>query len=203
MVNTGFNTQPPEGGWLEAARMRIAELVSTHSRPKAAGSHVLLTRPATTLFQHTAARRRLGYSAVCAWPAFMFQHTAARRRLGRPCVPGKSVTCFNTQPPEGGWPAKRHKNDKIGGFNTQPPEGGWLHQLAELGDDFLFQHTAARRRLEAMTINTLAILLVSTHSRPKAAGFYQFFFVKFFIRFQHTAARRRLEFDRHAIFPIF
>ena len=81
MVNTGFNTQPPEGGWLEAARMRIAELVSTHSRPKAAGSHVLLTRPATTLFQHTAARRRLGYSAVCAWPAFMFQHTAARRRL--------------------------------------------------------------------------------------------------------------------------
>ena len=34
----------------------------------------------------------------------MFQHTAARRRLGmvemRQCL---SMVCFNTQPPEGGW----------------------------------------------------------------------------------------------------
>ena len=33
----GFNTQPPEGGWV-VARLRLLEHeVSTHSRPKAAG----------------------------------------------------------------------------------------------------------------------------------------------------------------------
>ena len=56
----------------------------------------------------------------------MFQHTAARRRLGRP----------------------QHKS--IGNpkrFNTQPPEGGWFY-----GETIVEG------------------FLVSTHSRPKAAG---------------------------------
>ena len=35
----GFNTQPPEGGWLiELRHLRNCVLVSTHSRPKAAGA---------------------------------------------------------------------------------------------------------------------------------------------------------------------
>ena len=33
----GFNTQPPEGGWTERAYDRSELLVSTRSRPKAAG----------------------------------------------------------------------------------------------------------------------------------------------------------------------
>ena len=33
-------------------------------------------------------------------------------------------------------------------FNTQPPEGGWQLILCSLGVISLFQHTAARRRLE-------------------------------------------------------
>nr|DAQ97062.1 MAG TPA: hypothetical protein [Herelleviridae sp.] len=55
----GFNTQPPEGGWL------IPELDIIYQR----------------LFQHTAARRRL--VALHQSPLRMdwFQHTAARRRL--------------------------------------------------------------------------------------------------------------------------
>ena len=81
---TGFNTQPPEGGWYfvnsmsdlfhefqhTAARRRLEKQiklkdriirVSTHSRPKAAGT---TTREDMTLkvFQHTAARRRLAVS---------------------------------------------------------------------------------------------------------------------------------------------
>ena len=37
--NPGFNTQPPEGGWcrISAGEQTIA-VVSTHSRPKAAGT---------------------------------------------------------------------------------------------------------------------------------------------------------------------
>ena len=33
----------------------------------------------------------------------MFQHTAARRRLGVSKIDELANQCFNTQPPEGGW----------------------------------------------------------------------------------------------------
>ena len=42
---TGFNTQPPEGGWFGLSSFRSLRRVSTHSRPKAAGSaHAILSR---------------------------------------------------------------------------------------------------------------------------------------------------------------
>ena len=37
LFTISFNTQPPEGGWLTSALEAVNELVSTHSRPKAAG----------------------------------------------------------------------------------------------------------------------------------------------------------------------
>ena len=80
---TSFNTQPPEGGWM------------------------------WTVWHETRSR--------------LFQHTAARRRLGPKA--GASVIenlCFNTQPPEGGWgPFPAQRFDAWRSFNTQPPEGGW------------------------------------------------------------------------------
>ena len=36
--SAGFNTQPPEGGWLGFAYIVPYRNVSTHSRPKAAGN---------------------------------------------------------------------------------------------------------------------------------------------------------------------
>ena len=78
--------------------------------------------------------------------------------------------CFNTQPPEGGWPKARMDDRGRKSFNTQPPEGGWFvfrrpflfrncfnTQPPEGGWKvlamclpvlLLFQHTAARRRLD-------------------------------------------------------
>ena len=59
----------------------------------------------------------------------------------------RSGLCFNTQPPEGGWATYPGRRQLLRRFNTQPPEGGW---------GFLY-----------------LILLrqgVSTHSRLKAAG---------------------------------
>ena len=63
--------------------VRVEELdVSTHSRPKAAGKRF-----------------------VEEYLIDMFQHTAARRRLVLIPYPSqKHTSCFNTQPPEGGWP---------------------------------------------------------------------------------------------------
>ena len=66
----------------------VFNVVSTHSRPKAAGLSISIDDTFIPLFQHTAARRRL----VIFWHGVLavrlFQHTAARRRLGfRQCLP--------------------------------------------------------------------------------------------------------------------
>ena len=235
-----FNTQPPEGGWLHrltklhphhlfqhtAARRRLdgrrnrlllASLVSTHSRPKAAGKfrlqflrvggfqHTAARRRLglshsigrhIRLFQHTAARRRLVRRLPNRRRFAPFQHTAARRRLGIGCSPKSSRFCFNTQPPEGGWPLRQKKTSAICGFNTQPPEGGWFICYLICYFSILFQHTAARRRLGRPHIRSHAgrrfqhtaarrrlgrddafypkYPMVSTHSRPKAAGIILF-----------------------------
>ena len=81
--------------------------------------------------------------------AFMkFQHTAARRRLASSPATLTGNIGFNTQPPEGGWEIKIYTLRVTQSFNTQPPEGGWL----------IGQRTSDGAKL------------VSTHSRPKAAG---------------------------------
>ena len=80
-----------------------------------------------TVFQHTAARRRLVREVAKCLILLMFQHTAARRRLARNReVPRKVSDSFNTQPPEGGWGHRRRYRAARNSFNTQPPEGGWL-----------------------------------------------------------------------------
>ena len=59
--------------------------------------------------------------------AMLFQHTAARRRLGadsRRLL--RLFRGFNTQPPEGGWVLFAENYFFSSGFNTQPPEGGWV-----------------------------------------------------------------------------
>ena len=124
------------------------------------------------MFQHTAARRRLGPDQCGRKNKLGFQHTAARRRL-----------VFIDE----------SKDETKYSFNTQPPEGGWAViqpiQRQNLG---VFQHTAARRRLVFVTDSGGVFLTVSTHSRPKAAGACRSILIKPKRPFQHTAARRRL-----------
>ena len=77
-----FNSQPPEGGWIRACRNGVG----------AAG------------FQLTAARRRLVGRFLQSPVDLAFQLTAARRRLAySQTACSKLSTCFNSQPPEGGW----------------------------------------------------------------------------------------------------
>ena len=89
---------------LTAHQNQRKHCVSTHSRPKAAGSrrrcglsgssfqHTAARRRLglapfrlsfVRRFQHTAARRRLAVRPFCRYSDHKFQHTAARRRLGR------------------------------------------------------------------------------------------------------------------------
>ena len=122
----------------------------------------------------------------------LFQHTAARRRL----VAGQRQAIqdqigFNTQPPEGGWCFRRLQYLKPRLFQHTAARRRLDNELGMPIPKSQFQHTAARRRLGPIDEALLDSLLVSTHSRPKAAGKVQRHFIAC-AQFQHTAARRRL-----------
>ena len=140
-IHKCFNTQPPEGGWIVVAVGTVlAVTVSTHSRPKAAGARqpaqsgsdrsfntqppeggwelVEETGLKRKMFQHTAARRRLGTAsafsaaltvsthsrpkaagmnrAMSSCCSVGFQHTAARRRLESLIVLNRSKVIVST-----------------------------------------------------------------------------------------------------------
>ena len=145
-----FNTQPPEGGWLKRASSPTLRSTFQHTaarrRLELAANFVNLTK--LTTFQHTAARRRLAGSKITLKLGYKVsthsrpkaaghQHPRKQYALkvsthSRPKAAGdvfeftlRFVKCFNTQPPEGGWP-------QILFFHTETNG---------------FQHTAARRRL--------------------------------------------------------
>ncbi len=178
-----FNTQPPEGGWGFGLwqLMHMAEFQHTAARRRL-GPAPLHPRPRLP-FQHTAARRRLGQVSTHSRPKAAGQFIRSA---------GVTVRGFNTQPPEGGWLAVIRLVAAMCSFNTQPPEGGWQTVKAKSKSRQQFQHTAARRRLVKRSntsftfpacfntqppeggwkagADTLLGNIVSTHSRPKAAG---------------------------------
>ena len=166
-----FNTQPPEGGWADisgstrhmtpfqhtAARRRLADhrrqqrhsrMVSTHSRPKAAGDSKTAGSDAAAVSTHSRPKAAGVAYAVRKHLRHWFQHTAARRRLGFGLSSFSTISSVST-----------HSRPKAAGgvftvllaiknsFNTQPPEGGWGMDKGLCLDFVEFQHTAARRRL--------------------------------------------------------
>ena len=109
-------------------------------------------------------------------------------RNSRQCLP----RCFNTQPPEGGWisfqcllfvwPLFQHTaaRRRLGlnmhylppklSFNTQPPEGGWVYEeLVAEEQELVSTHSRPKAAGKMLGGNSQATQ-VSTHSRPKAAG---------------------------------
>ena len=183
-----FNTQPPEGGCPHICKGKDGKWVSTRSRPKAAvgyfGGFKMIAYVSTRSRPKAAAKPHYSNTDEPA-----FQHAAARRRLAGNSCTFPAFSCFNTQPPEGGWSdsagfgqhtrfqhaaARRRlywKNTtkkEIACFNTQPPEGGWFDLIAGV---FAVE--------------------VSTRSRPKAAAMFRASPPPARL-FQHAAARRRL-----------
>ena len=147
------------------------QAVSTHSRPKAAGFIQNHTAPDVAVFQHTAARRRLG--TIAGHNTLVFDVSTHSRPKAAGCAASCSLR-FK--------PVSTHSRPKAagikgcvqtaqdGGFNTQPPEGGWHFTYCTKLHIVGFQHTAARRRLDQLRVHMGAAIGVSTHSRPKAAG---------------------------------
>ena len=123
-------------------------MVSTHSRPKAAA-------PVT--------RQIIKLPVVS---------THSRPKAAATCHACCTCYCcrFNTQPPEGGCNRVVLILGVKCSFNTQPPEGGCGSALVNWLQVNKFQHTAARRRLRLQFLPKFLPLVVSTHSRPKAAA---------------------------------
>ncbi len=144
-----FNTQPPEGGWTLTSSVCGMQ----------------------QLFQHTAARRRLADAKRNSLTA-QYVSTHSRPKAAGHGWLKTTYSCpsFNTQPPEGGWHSCCRLRTNKASFNTQPPEGGWHTDLKEAEIKAMFQHTAARRRLDLLDNIRYYLIIVSTHSRPKAAG---------------------------------
>ena len=150
--------------------MHIPKRVSTHSRPKAAGS----------MFQRFHIRRQCFNTQPPegGWTRFTivrstipkFQHTAARRRLGGKhgfACPSCAVST-HSRPKAAGYSSAPCRAFRLG-FNTQPPEGGWLLQNVSHPRKMMFQHTAARRRL-GQPMYVLYRAIASFNTQPPEGG---------------------------------
>ena len=164
-------------------------------------------------FQHTAARRRLGLADLLQiQDDTRFNTQPPEGGWVRNKTFGKQSGGFNTQPPEGGWLIGLGAIAALIGFNTQPPEGGWHQhytvtvenprfntQPPEGGWVYHLDVYQAYHRFNTQPpeggwtflTDSKGRLIVSTHSRPKAAGL-SVAKPKRDYAFQHTAARRRL-----------
>ena len=120
----------------------------------------------------------------------MFQHTAARRRLsGSPAL--TEVTTVSTHSRPKAADLVKRGVTVIGAVSTHSRPKAAAYGVSCNGRTLMFQHTAARRRLAGRKakhsvcfsfntqppeggcphrLPTKLIFLVSTHSRPKAAG---------------------------------
>ena len=78
-----FNTQPPEGGWMSDLDKVLDKIVSTHSRPKAAGHAALPFDFRDFVSTHSRPKAAGRAVIMSAARGAEFQHTAARRRLDR------------------------------------------------------------------------------------------------------------------------
>ena len=192
-----FNTQPPEGGW-HASQLSRHDARSFNTQPPEGGWTLFFQGlPRTSAFQHTAARRRLGKpKATQMMDRVVSTHSRPKAAGSNPVSMSSPISSFNTQPPEGGWgDVAMTAVLPMRSFNTQPPEGGWFQTAREKQPMYEFQHTAARRRLAGAALVKVNQDIVSTHSRPKAAGCCITMTGVKLLRFQHTAARRRLGFS--------
>ena len=165
-----FNTQPPEGGWFKVVAGRVSNICFNTQPPEGGwvrptcwflSLHRFNTQPPEGGWAVESPLRSIGHVSTHSRPK-----AAGYSATGRP----SRIRCFNTQPPEGGWLQFPHIRPPPSRFNTQPPEGGWGRKSQPKGRAGRFQHTAARRRLERDNYNRLSDSVVSTHSRPKAAG---------------------------------
>ena len=165
------HSRPKAAGLGLELSLELSLVVSTHSRPKAAGFLLFFAGFCNQGFNTQPPEG--GWHFFRQMPIFpvWFQHTAARRRLA-PIRFSIAIAkrSFNTQPPEGGWKGIPLNLSKFSvSTHSRPKAAGVARSVNSLQVE-RFQHTAARRRLGKIFCASSITTTVSTHSRPKAAG---------------------------------
>ena len=164
------HSRPKAAGFSERFDMSEKE-VSTHSRPKAAGCCLNECCHVVKRFNTQPPEGGWTPSIDNLFIMLLFQHTAARRRLGLDRAGrGWTTFSFNTQPPEGGWHLSLMVILSLSGFQHTAARRRLAVLAAMVPNKAGFQHTAARRRLGSDAASSATCSEVSTHSRPKAAG---------------------------------
>ena len=144
-----FNSQPPEGGWFALSLSTIPiTVVSTHSRPKAAGHNRPAQAPHHPVSTHS--RPKAAGFVNCCHSDFKGVSTHSR-----PKAAGAIASQMDSFPE-----VSTHSRPKAAGW------GGFYPTACHVA----FQLTAARRRLVGADSEGKTTVKVSTHSRPKAAG---------------------------------
>ena len=140
------HSRPKAAGFLMYRKCDLVD-VSTHSRPKAAGLYIY-RQFAFQMFQHTAARRRLGAPTCIALLHRPVSTHSRPKAAGAFSVFAVILSpCFNTQPPEGGWFTDDRVFHTSCGFQHTAARRRLGHADANGIPRVWFQHTAARRRL--------------------------------------------------------
>ena len=188
-------------------------LVSTHSRPKAAGQCGIIclydwrsfnTQPPeggwanignwqTVLERFNTQPPEGGWIVTSCFRnervSFNIQPPEGGWQQGQ--NPHPSPTSFNTQPPEGGWPPTAKIHGKPVCFNTQPPEGGWGKKKSAIEKNRGFNTQPPEGGwCHPADSQTDTKLFQHTAARRRLATTSTV--CKWLIEFQHTAARRRL-----------
>ena len=169
ILGVSTHSRPKAAGTV-LTNCHLLQSVSTHSRPKAAGCLHSLNRRSQIVSTHSRPKAAgpLPFAGILVPLGFNTQPPEGGWNV-RSCI-GAPAKRFNTQPPEGGWSGRGNPCLTHRCFNTQPPEGGWRLYQSVHTIQLRFQHTAARRRLVSLWVYLELQLDVSTHSRPKAAG---------------------------------
>ena len=169
----------PKPFQLTAARRRLElnlltvlplVLVSTHSRPKAAGDFRVAARRRHMVSTHSRPKAAGPANGLLFTALKSFQLTAARRQLETYLVPNLPLELrFNSQPPEGSWPQKRGVEQAYRVSTHSRPKAAGLPFSRRLCGRAVSTHSRPKAA-GCFTNQNKPQRDVSTHSRPKAAG---------------------------------
>ena len=99
-----FNTQPPEGGWFDDDDFILSDdVVSTHSRPKAAGLRLCIRLDRIGVSTHSRPKAAGQYAIGTLTEYGVSTHSRPKAAGYAAYSDDFPLKSFNTQPPEGGW----------------------------------------------------------------------------------------------------
>ena len=160
----------PKAAGTEQGKRQYADDVSTHSRPKAAGHNQKKIRRIAMVSTHS--RPKAAGAFLKSYKHLCYVSTHSRpKAAGHPPLPRwAAVKTFQHTAARRRLDRQAHGAGAVDRFNTQPPEGGWDGFTLVLMLWLAFQHTAARRRLARRQTRCDAGLRFNT--QPPEGGWF-------------------------------